>query len=144
MDNVKWYGRGPQETYPDRKTGGKIGIWEKTVNDLEHHYMRPQENGNRVDVRYVELSSHDGEKGLKFTSPCATPLAFSAWHYTQNALEKATHIHNLKHTDITTFNYDLAQMGVGGDMPGDAHVREPYILHSNKEDEYSFTVEPLE
>ena len=144
LDNVKWYGRGPQETYPDRKTGGKIGIWEKTVNDLEHHYMRPQENGNRVDVRYVELTSHDGKKGLKFTSPCATPLAFSAWHYTQNALEKATHIHNLKHTDITTFNYDLAQMGVGGDMPGDAHVREPYILHSNKEYEYSFTVEPLE
>ncbi len=59
-------------------------------------------------------------------------------------LKKATHIHNLKHTDITTFNYDLAQMGVGGDMPGDAHVREPYILHSNKEYEYSFTVEPLE
>ncbi len=106
--------------------------------------MRPQENANRTDVRYVELTSSDNKKGLKFTAPCATPLAFSAWHYTQNELEKATHIHSLKHTDITTFNFDLAQMGVGGDMPGDAHVREPYILHSNREYEYSFTVEPIE
>ena len=143
LDSVKWYGRGPHETYPDRKTGGKISIWGKSVNDLEHHYMRPQENANRTDVRYVELSSADGNKGLKFTSMPEKPLSFSAWHYTCNELEQATHIHELKHSDITTFNFDLAQMGVGGDMPGDAHVREPYILHSNKEYEYEFTVEPL-
>ena len=143
LDCVKWYGRGPQETYPDRKTGGKIGIWEMSVNDLEHHYMRPQENAARTDIRYVELTSENGEKGLRFTAPVSTPLMFSAWHYTQNELEAATHIHLLKHTDITTFNFDLSQMGVGGDMPGDAQVREPYILHPNKEYEYSFTVEPL-
>lgn len=142
FDRVKWYGRGPQETYPDRKTGGKIGIYEMSVSDLEHHYMRPQENANRTDIRYAELFSQDG-KGLRFVSPSDTPLNFSAWHYTQNELEAATHIHSLKHTDITTFNYDLAQMGVGGDMPGDAHVREPYILHPNKEYEYSFVVEPI-
>lgn len=143
FEQVKWYGRGPQETYVDRKTGGKIAIWEKSVNDLEHHYMRPQENGNRVDVRYVEIKTDDGSKGLKFTAPVDTPLEFSAWHYTQNELEKATHIHELKHSDITTFNFDLAQMGVGGDMPGDAKVREPYILHSDTEYDYSFTVEPI-
>jgi len=143
LDCVKWYGRGPQETYSDRKTGAKIGLWEKSVNDLEHHYMRPQENGNRVDVRWVELSNEDKSKALKFTAPLSTPLEFSAWHYTQNELEAATHIHKLKHSDITTFNFDLAQMGVGGDMPGDAKVREPYILHPNKEYEYSFTVEPV-
>lgn len=143
LDCVKWYGRGPQETYPDRKTGGKLGIYEMSVNDLEHHYMRPQENANRTDVRYVELTSEDRAKGLKFTAPCSTPLMFSAWHYTQNELEAATHIHKLRHTDITTFNFDLAQMGVGGDQPGDAQVREPYILHPNKEYEYSFTVEPI-
>ena len=143
LDLVKWYGRGPQETYSDRKTGAKIGIWEKSVNDLEHHYMRPQENGNRVDIRWVELFNADGSKGLKFTAPLSTPLEFSAWHYTQNELEAATHIHKLKHSDITTFNFDLAQMGVGGDMPGDAKVREPYILHPNKEYDYSFTVEPI-
>lgn len=142
LDCVKWYGRGPHETYCDRKTGGKIGIYEKSVSDLEHHYMRPQENANRTDVRYVELTESDG-KGIRFTAPFDTPLQFSAWHYTQNELEKATHIHTLKHSDITTFNFDLAQLGVGGDLPGDAHVREPYILHPNKVYEYSFVIEPI-
>lgn len=142
LENVKWYGRGPQETYIDRKTGGKIAIHEMKVADLEHHYMRPQENANRVDVRYVELTDENG-KGLKFTAPYSTPLAFSAWHYTQNDLEKATHIHELKHKDITTFNFDLTQLGVGGDMPGDAHVREPYILHPNKKYVYYFVIENI-
>lgn len=142
LENVKWYGRGPQETYIDRKTGGKIAIHQMSVTDLEHHYMRPQENANRVDVRYVEITNADG-KGLKFTAPASTPLSFSAWHYTQDELEKATHIHSLKHKDITTFNFDLTQLGVGGDMPGDAHVREPYIPHPNKLYSYSFTIENI-
>jgi beta-galactosidase len=69
---------------------------------------------------------------------------FSAWHYTQNELEAATHIHELKHSDITTFNFDLTQIGVGGDMPGDAKVREPYSPHPNKKYAYSFTIERKE
>ena len=142
MEHVKWYGRGPQETYCDRKTGARIALYTSTVTDLEHHYMRPQENGNRTDVRYVELTDAEGV-GLRFTAPLATPLQFSAWHYTQDELEKATHIHLLKHKNITTFNFDLAQLGVGGDMPGDAHVREPYILHGKKPYSYSFTISPI-
>lgn len=142
LDQVKWYGRGPQETYCDRKTGGKIALHTSTVADLEHHYMRPQENANRTDVRYVELTDKDG-RGVRFTASQGVPLQFSAWHYTQNELEKATHIHTLKHGDITTFNFDLAQLGVGGDMPGDAHVREPYILHGNRRYTYTFTIAPI-
>lgn len=142
LEYVKWYGRGPQETYCDRKTGARIALNEMTVTDLEHHYMRPQENGNRTDVRFVELTDKNG-KGIRFEAETGTPLQFSAWHYTQNELEKATHIHMLKHRDITTFNFDLAQLGVGGDMPGDAHVREPYILHGNREYAYTFTMKPI-
>ena len=142
LENVKWYGRGPQETYCDRKTGGRIAIYSATVADLEHHYMRPQENANRTDVRFVELTDKDG-KGLRFEAEAGTPLQFSAWHYTQNELERATHIHELKHKDVTTFNFDLAQLGVGGDMPGDAHVREPYILHAGTPFAYRFTVKPI-
>lgn len=142
LEYVKWYGRGPQETYCDRKTGARIALHEMTVTDLEHHYMRPQENGNRTDVRFVELTDKNG-KGIRFEAETGTPLQFSAWHYTQNELEKATHIHMLKHRDITTFNFDLAQLGVGGDMPGDAHVREPYILHGNREYAYTFTMKPI-
>ncbi len=142
LEQVKWYGRGPQETYCDRKTGGKITLHRSTVTDLEHHYMRPQENGNRTDVRFVELTDKDGF-GVRFEAQTGVPLQFSAWHYTQNELEKATHIHELRHRDITTFNFDLAQLGVGGDMPGDAHVREPYILHGGREYAYTFLLRPI-
>ena len=142
FDRVKWYGRGPQETYCDRKTGAKISLHEMSVEDLEHHYMRPQENGNRTDVRFVEVTNKDG-KGLRFESVGETPICFSAWHYTQDELQAAKHIHELKHRDITTFNVDLNQLGVGGDMPGDAHVREPYIMHCNKEYTYTFKIVPI-
>lgn len=142
FDRVKWYGRGPQETYWDRKTGGKITLHEMSVADLEHHYMRPQENANRTDVRFAEITNKDG-KGLRFETACETPICFSAWHYTQDELQLAKHIHELKHRDITTFNVDLNQLGVGGDMPGDAHVREPYILHSGETFTYSFKISPI-
>ena len=142
FDRVKWYGRGPQETYCDRKTGGKITLHEMSVADLEHHYMRPQENGNRTDVRFAEITNKDG-KGLRFEAAGGTPFCFSAWHYTQDELQYAKHIHELKHRDITTFNVDLNQLGVGGDLPGDARVREPYIMHCNKEYSYSFKIVPI-
>ncbi len=142
FDQVKWYGRGPQETYFDRKTGGKITLHEKSVADLEHHYMRPQENGNRTDVRWVEITNKDG-KGIRFEAMGETPICFSAWHYTQDQLQLAKHIHELPHYDITTFNVDLNQLGIGGDMPGDAQVREKYQLKPNKEYTYTFRIEPI-
>jgi beta-galactosidase len=142
FDQVKWYGRGPQETYFDRKTGGKITLHEKSVVDLEHHYMRPQENGNRTDVRWVEIRNAEG-KGLRFEAMGETPICFSAWHYTQDQLHLAKHIHELPHYDLTTFNVDLNQIGVGGDMPGDAQVREKYQLKPNKEYTYTFKIAPI-
>ncbi len=142
FDQVKWYGRGPQETYFDRKTGGKITLHEKSVADLEHHYMRPQENGNRTDVRWVEIRNKEN-KGLRFEAMGDTPICFSAWHYTQDQLQLAKHIHELPHYDITTFNVDLNQIGVGGDMPGDAQVREKYQLKPNKVYTYTFRMSPI-
>ena len=142
FDQVKWYGRGPHETYFDRKTGGKITLHEKSVADLEHHYMRPQENGNRTDVRWVEIRNKEN-KGLRFEAMGDTPICFSAWHYTQDQLHLAKHIHELPHYDITTFNVDLNQIGVGGDMPGDAQVREKYQLKPNKVYTYTFRIVPI-
>ncbi len=142
FDQVKWYGRGPQETYFDRKTGGKITIHEKSVADLEHHYMRPQENANRTDVRWVEITNKDN-KGLRFEAMGETPICFSAWHYTQEQLQLAKHIHELPHQNLTTLNIDLNQNGIGGDMPGDAQVREKYQLKPNKEYSYTFKITPI-
>ncbi|MCR4925922.1 MAG: DUF4981 domain-containing protein [Clostridiales bacterium] len=141
-DNVKWYGRGPHETYWDRKTGAKIGIYENSVDGLEHHYMRPQENGNRTDVRWLEITDINDE-GLKITAAYDKPICFEAWHYTQEELDKAEHIHELKHSDITTLCIDHLQRGVGGDMPGSACLRKEYIMHKGVNYKYSFSLKPI-
>ena len=140
FDYVKWYGRGPHETYCDRRTGGKIAKHEMSVNDLEHHYMRPQENGQRTDVREMEVSSESG-KAVKFSMTGDLPFCFTAHHYTVEDLDKATHIHKLEEKDLTEVCVDLMQRGVGGDAPGNACLRDPYIMHKGTKFAYSFEIE---
>ncbi|MCM1543851.1 MAG: DUF4981 domain-containing protein [Ruminococcus sp.] len=139
FDSVKWYGRGPHETYCDRKTGGKIAIHQKSVADLEHHYMRPQENGQRTDVRIMEITNSDG-CGLNFTAKGDSPFCFACYHYSIDDLDKATHIHKLKHKDMTTVCIDLMQRGVGGDAPGNAMLRDPYIMHKGTDFSFAFRI----
>lgn len=141
-DSVKWYGRGPHETYCDRKNGGKLIVHEKSVADLEHHYMRPQENGQRTDVRSLEIKDENG-KGLKITKLGDKPFCFQCFNYTLEDLDNAQHIHELKAKDMTTVCIDLMQRGVGGDLPGNACLREPYIMHKNTKFEYSFKIETI-
>lgn len=142
MEYVKWYGRGPVPTYCDRKTGAKIDVYSSTVTDLEHRYMRPQESSNRTDVRYMTIMDKKG-RGLKFTAYFNDPFNFSAYHYTTDGLERATHINNIPYEDITTLNIDHMLCGVGGDLPGQAFVREPYIMKKGVKQAYSFTMEPV-
>lgn len=141
-DTVTWYGRGPWETYCDRKTGSKISLHQCSVKELEHRYMRPQENGNRTDVRYVEFTDAEGS-GFRFCAPHDKPICFSARFYTDFELEKAQHIHELKYKDEITVNIDHLLCGVGGDMPGSACLREPYIMHAGTHYDYSFLIEKI-
>ncbi len=142
MEYVKWYGRGPFATYCDRKTGAKIDSYSSTVTDLEHRYMRPQESSNRTDMRYMTITDKKG-KGLRIHAFFDSPLNFSAYHYTTDGLEKATHVNNIPYEDITTLNVDHMLCGVGGDMPGQAFVREPYIMKKGVKQAYSFVIEPV-
>lgn len=136
---VKWYGRGPHETYCDRRTGAKIAKHEMSVADLEHHYMRPQENGQRTDVR--KMSINDGDKSITITAKGASPFCFTCHHYTVDDLDKATHIHTLKDKDLTEVCIDFMQRGIGGDAPGNACLRDPYIMHKGTKYSLSFSLE---
>ena len=138
FDSVRWYGRGEHENYCDRKTGAKIGLYEKTVNELEHRYMRPQENGQRTDVRKLILS--DGKNKIRFERNTQTPFCFTCHHYDSSDLDEASHIHELREKDVTVLTIDLMQRGVGGDLPGSASLREPYIMHRDTEYHLSFTM----
>ena len=130
--NVKWYGRGPHEAYCDRKTGQRIATHEMTVEELEHRYMRPQENGNRTDVRSVEITNGDG-KGFCISSDF--PFEFQLQRYSQEKLEKAMHLYELEEDEYLSLSIDAKQRGVGGDMPGTACLHEPYKM---KRGNYSF------
>ncbi len=113
LENTEWYGRGPHETYKDRKTGALIGIYSEKTKDLAFEYVRPQENGNRTDVRWVSFTDSLGNGFIASGSP---RMNFSAWPYTQQQLEEATHTWQLpQENSFFTLNLDYGQMGVGGD-----------------------------
>ena len=142
MEYITWYGRGPKPTYIDRKLGSKIDLYQSSVTDFEYRYMRPQESSNRCDVRYFTLTDKEGF-GIRVDAYYDNPINFSAYHYTTDGLEKATHINDIPYADITTVNIDHRQLGVGGDLPGQAFVREAYTMPKNQKQEYSFVITPI-
>jgi beta-galactosidase len=110
--NFKWYGRGPHESYIDRKESAAVGIWQATLPDLFTHYMTPQENGNHLDVRWLEVSGANSP-ALKVTGN--PRINFSAWPCAQNDLQGLRHDYQVPQRDFVTLNIDYGQIGVGGD-----------------------------
>ncbi|MDG5767597.1 glycoside hydrolase family 2 TIM barrel-domain containing protein [Balneolales bacterium ANBcel1] len=142
MERTTWYGRGPHETYEDRKTGAQIGIYDLHTRDLAVDYVRPQENANRTDVRWVEFRDADG---LGFKVSGTPQLNFSAWPYSQQELDEATHTYQLKgDRDYFTLNLDYGQMGVGGDNSWSEGARpHPQYRLEARPYTYTITLEPL-
>ena len=141
FDQVCWYGRGPHETYWDRKTGGEIAVYESSVENLLHPYVRAQDVGNRSDVRWVRFTNATGV-GLKITG--LEPLNFSAWPFTLADLEKASHDYELPRRDTITVNIDHQLHGVGGDNSWGARTHSEYTLPGGKPYGYAFTLSPVQ
>lgn len=110
LTDVEWYGRGPQENYPDRKSGYKVGRYKSTVNGMYEPYLIPQDYGLRTDNRWVRMTGKDGA-GLEFSSDKL--FNFSAYPYTTENLTKALYPYQLESADGITFNFDYASSGVG-------------------------------
>ena len=136
FDSFTWCGRGPHENYCDRKTGAPIGIYSLNAAEIGHSYMRPQENGNRCDVRWLEICDKRG-RGIKI---CGNLFSFSAWPYTQEELEGAKHQYELTVRDFITLNIDHMQCGVGGDFPGVANLHEAYKIHKGKNYVFEYAI----
>ena len=143
LSNAEWYGRGPQECYCDRKTGAAVALHRADIRGLEHRYMRPQENGQRVDVRSLTLTD-DENIGIRIEAEPGTTFEFNARNYSQEKLEKAKHLFELQNDDFISVNLDARSCGVGGDLPGVAHLREPYIMRPRKTYELSVTISATE
>lgn len=111
LENMTWYGRGPADSYADRKAGYDVGLWQDTVSNQFVNFVYPQETGNKTDVRYLMLTNDEG-KGLLIDAQDHL-LNVSALHYTQEDLEQAAHPYQLAGTDNTVVTIDYAQMGLG-------------------------------
>ena len=127
FQEIEWYGRGPQENYLDRKTGAAVGLYQTTLDNFVTPYVRPQENANRCDIRWIKFSSHD-KKSLSFETAGNELFSASAWPYSPQNLKQATHNAELIKNDFITVNIDCAQMGVGGDNSWGLPVNDSYLL----------------
>lgn len=139
LRNVEWYGRGPQETYWDRRTGAAFGVYKSSVDDLWTPYAEPQETGNRTDVRWVTFTDESGG-GLRAVG--LPELYFSAWPFPMSELERAKHAAEIRMSKEITVNLDYRQMGVGGDDSWGAQPHTEYRLPARPY-QYKFRLEPV-
>ncbi|HNX80461.1 MAG TPA: beta-galactosidase small subunit, partial [Prolixibacteraceae bacterium] len=138
FQNIQWYGRGPQENYSDRKTGAAVGIYQSSLDKFITPYVRPQENANRSDIRWIKFSSDDKQM-ISFEAAGAGTFSAGAWPYSQAKLENTSHDFEMVKDKQITVNIDCAQMGVGGDNSWGLPVNEPYLLKPG-EYRYSFRI----
>lgn len=123
---VRWYGLGPEETYADRKHGGKLNVYEGLVKDQLASYLVPQESGNKCDVRYGEVLDARN-RGLRFEMIDDT-FYFSALPYTPHQIEEAKYAYELPKSHNTIVRVSKGQLGIGGDDSWGALPHEEYWL----------------
>ncbi|MBD0427656.1 glycoside hydrolase family 2 TIM barrel-domain containing protein [Aquisalinus flavus] len=144
MGNLTWLGRGPHSSYADRKAGAAIGLYQGQVADQFHDYSRPQETGNKVDVRWLAIADDAGTGlgviGQPMLSVTALPFPYEDLAYVEGGQR---HGADLKVKDVVTLNIDLAQMGVGGDNSWGFWPLEEYRLPVQRYD-YSFRLRGYE
>jgi beta-galactosidase len=140
FDDLKWYGRGPFENYIDRKTAAFVGLYGGKVADQHVSYIRPQENANKCDVRWMKLMDSRGN-GLIFSA--SGLFEFTVQHYRPEDIAQETrssgmHSVDIPHRKMIGINLDLFQMGVGGNNSWGARPIEKYRYPAK---DYSFTLQ---
>jgi beta-galactosidase len=143
FETFTYYGRGPWENYSDRNTSSFIGIYNSTVVEQGFDYIRPQENGNKTDVRWLTLTNNEGVS-IKISGK--QPLSVKVAHNPAEDLDFGTPKKNAHPSDVTPrkevfLNVDLQQRGLGGDDSWGRLPHEPYrLLGDNYEYEYEINL----
>ena len=136
--HLKYYGRGPWENYADRNESAFLGLYEQSTDEQLFPYVRPQESGNKTDVRWVELTN---DEGIGIRVEGLQPLNISAMPYRSEDLDpglgmkKQMHYSDIEPRREVVLHIDLAQRGLGGDTSWGAQPRDQYRLTA---DEYSY------
>jgi len=145
FSNFTWYGRGPWENYSDRKTSSFIGQYTSTVAEQYVAYIRPQENGNKTDVRWLALTNKEG-KGIRIDG--LQPLSVSALNnlpedFDAGLTKSQRHINDINPRKEVILHVDLLQRGVGGDNSWGAYPHEEYLLKA-KNYSYGYIISPVD
>lgn len=140
-NNFEWYGRGPWESYVDRYKDAFMGVWSGMVEDQAFPYYRPQETGNKMDVRWLMLKNDSG-KGIRVDG--AQPLSVSALKnlpedFDPGTTKKQQHWSDILPLDEVVLCVDLFQRGVGGLDSWKTKPFEEYRF-TDKEYSYSYTI----
>ena len=145
LTDINWYGRGPFENYPDRKTAAKVGKYQSSFSGFQVPYISVQDSTNRADVRWF---SFENER-LQLSITGLQPLNFRAWSHTEldmfspelNLLNRK-HYYDLPERDFINLNIDLAVHGVGGDQSWGAETMKKYHVAADKKLSYGFIIQP--
>ena len=134
MTQIKYYGRGPWENYPDRKRSAFLGVYKMPLSEYETEYIHPQDNGNRCDIRWFEIASSN--KKLRIEG--LQPLCIRAWNYGEEDLEGAHHPSEIQRGSFVNLNIDLNIHGVGGVDTWGQRTLPQYTIDSAKPYHYAF------
>ena len=136
MEHVEWYGRGPWDNYQDKQESALIARYSAKVDDLFENHIRPQENGNRGGIRWMDITDKNG-CGLYIAGE--EHINFSARHYTDANMTAAQHTNELEKIPQTVLNIDYKVSGVGSGSCG-PNTREEYRVQPEK---MEFTVQMI-
>ena len=144
-ETIEYWGRGPIENYSDRNNSTFIAIYRQTVSEQFYPYIRPQENGNKTDIRYWKMINEKG-KGIKIVAE--QPFSASALHYTIEQLDEGMtkhqmHSHEIEPADVTNLLIDKVQMGLGCINSWGALPLKDYLL-PYQDYEFTFVISPIE
>jgi len=142
LENITWYGRGPKETMIDRKFE-RVGVYTSTVDREWVDYMRPQENGNKTDVRWVKLTNAQGMGIMAIGAPI---LNVTARHFTKEDMEQAAYTFQMRRHPEIYLNLDLKEMGAGGidSWSPHAYPMPAYRIPSDQEYSYRYRLTPVD
>ena len=140
FNRMAWFGRGPHESYMDRKSSAYIDLYKGAVINQYTPYIFPQENGNKTDVRWLALLN-EKQQGLLFIGD--QPLSAGAYEYSiDNFDDNVSHTHEINWLDGVEVHIDHKQMGVGGDNSWGYPVHDEYKLLEQKY-QYRFRMAPV-
>ena len=135
FSQMEWLGRGPHENYIDRNTSSYVGLYKGSVADQYFPYDRPQENGNKTEVRWMSLTDTAGQGLMVVGQPY---VSTSAYLFPTEDLDEPgprksqRHLSDIQFKDMVTWNIDLKQMGVGGDTSWGAYPHQPYLIPAER------------